>query len=470
MLAHLILKEIKEHIATPKMAVTSAVILLVMVVNGLVFNAQYNQKTAKIDGELLLQNEQQLQGEAAKGLWSLLFFDQTLIKSPSKLGFLSNAQEEALPNGMHANYFTESQPEFYKSQNPFFRRFRALDWTFILIYIISFVCLAFSYNAFSGEKAKGTLRLILSNAVPRGTLILGKLAGLALCVAIPLLLGLLINLLIIQFNPHIALSAADYGKVVVFAAIGLVFIVFNLLLGLLVSSLTARPAHTLNLLLIVWILLAIIIPSMAWVFAQERIQVVSEQKIAEQVAQERRKLWESGRYSLAWNGNWEGQPPNDRVLRRAAYYQDNDALRLNLYRDYLDQQFRQTDLAIGLSKTSPFALFRFIGERFSDNGYFGFKRFVGQARHYRTTLNDFLTQKDQQDADSHHLLWSEAWASRTFGSQQPVAPAEVPRFVYQTPNLTEILDGAKWDLALLAFWCVLLFAGTFVAFIRYDVR
>ena len=68
----------------------------------------------------------------------------------------------------------------------------------------------------------------------------------------------------------------------------------------------------------------------------------------------------------------------------------------------------------------PFSLFRFIGERFSGNGYYGLKRLIEQSRIYRSTMNDYLIKKDQQDPDSYHLMWPETWSARTFSSQKPV--------------------------------------------------
>ncbi|MCK5147465.1 ABC transporter permease subunit [bacterium] len=468
MLHYLIDKELKEHITTPKMLITSGIILLVMIINGLVFNSQFIQQQQKMNQEIIT-NSNGLQDNAGS-LFKLLFFKQKLVKPPSKLGFIAIAKEEVLPNGIKTNYYKETEPEHYKSQNNYFSRFRSLDWTFLLIYVISFVCLAFSYNAFSGEKVKGTLKLILSNNVSRGTVILGKLIGLHICISMPFFIGILINIIIIQLNPGIALTGGDYLIILIFTLVAFVFIAMNLLLGLFISSLTSKPAHTLNLLLIVWIMLVIIIPSVSWVFSQKIIDVASEEEIAIRLSNEIDKIYESGNYSWSWNGAWAGQQPNDTVKRRAAGIQATDAHRIMLYREYLDQKFKQTSLAIKLSKISPFSLFRFIGERFSDNGYFGFKRFIDQTRIYRATMNSFMTQKDQQDPDSFHLLWSEPWASGTFSSHKPVAFEEIPQFKYQPPELAEIWNRSILDISLLIAWCILLFAGTFIAFIRYDVR
>jgi len=468
MLKTLIEKELRAQLFTPRMAITTTVIVLIMLVNGLIFNLRFNQGMTKTNRETAATT-QGLQ-ENASSLMSLLFYEQTLIKQPSPLGFIANGNEDVLPNGTKMNYFTESPLGHFKSQNRFFSRFQALDWTFLLVYVLSFVCLAFSYNAFSGEKEQGTLKLILSNNLPRGTLILGKLFGLMICVALPFLLGLLLNLLIVEFNPHLVLQTREWLILLAFTGVAMLFIAMNLLLGLLVSSLTARASHSLNLLLMSWILLAVIIPGISWVSARKMVPVPSEKVMRERYNRDVEQIYENGDYSWSWRSSWAGQPPNETVRRRAAGIQATDAHRIQFYRAYQAQRFKQTDRAVTLAKLSPFSLFRFIGERFSDNGYLGLKRFVAQARIYRSTVNQFYTDRDNQDTDSHHLLWNEPWASSTFGSQRPVEPASIPRFEYSPPTLSEIWQQSQWDILILFFWCLLLFAGTFTTFIRYDVR
>jgi hypothetical protein len=173
---------------------------------------------------------------------------------------------------------------------------------------------------------------------------------------------------------------------------------------------------------------------------------------------------------MRWDSDWAGQPPNDFVLRRAAGKQAGTHHQLQKWHEYLQKRMNQTHLAIQLSKISPFGVFRFLGERLSDNGYFGYCRFYEQVRRYRSSFIDFAFRKDQEDMDSDHLIWDENWSSRTFTSQKPVAFEEIPQFKYQPPTLRESWNMWRVDMLILVFWCLILFAGTFVAFIRYDVR
>jgi ABC-type transport system involved in multi-copper enzyme maturation permease subunit len=274
----------------------------------------------------------------------------------------------------------------------------------------------------------------------------------------------------ITIHPSIALTLSDLIMVGLFFLLSVFFVMTNLLLGFLISTLTSKPIHSLNLLLILWILMAIIVPSASWVFARNWIDVPSEANVRKQIYSEVRAIVGSEKYTLRWDSDWAGQPPNDFVRRRAAGKQAGAHHQLQKWHEYLQKRMNQTHLAIQLSKISPFGVFRFLGERLSDNGYFGYCRFYEQVRRYRSSFIDFASQKDQADPESHHLIWNETWSSRTFTSQKPVAYEEIPQFEYRYPTFMESWKSSQVDILILVFWCLILFAGTFVAFIQYDVR
>lgn len=468
MLVEFIFKEIREQIFTFKMVFYTSVLLAVMIINGFVFTINYNKKAIKYD-EVRNENLTNIRSNSSS-LLNLLFYKQKLIKPPSKYAFISEAEETVLPNGMRINFFEESLPEFYKGKNIFFAQFNSIDWMFILIYLIGFICIAFSYNAFSGEKEKGTLKLIFSNSVLKGKLIIGKLAGILICICIPFFTGCLINLIIIQMNPAISFGAADYAFIFLFLCAAIFFISLNILLGFFVSTLTSRPVHSLNMVLVLWIFLSIILPSISWISAKKMLDIPAQSKIAEQANNEIRKVMDSKKYSMNWSSDWEGKAPNEEVYSRAEGSKVRTNLRQGVWRSYYQDLISQTNLAILSSKLSPVSVFRFIGERISGNGYFGFLGFHDQVINYKNVFKNFAVEKDRQDKDSYHLMWDEAWASKYFSSHKPVSFNEIPRFEYRKPSLMETLNNCIWDFLILVLWNIVLFTGTFAAFLRYDVR
>ncbi len=73
-------------------------------------------------------------------------------------------------------------------KNSMLQSFTALDWSFIISVVISFVVILFTFDAISGERERGTLALMLSNSVPRGVILLSKFLGAFIAIVIPMLI------------------------------------------------------------------------------------------------------------------------------------------------------------------------------------------------------------------------------------------------------------------------------------------
>ena len=70
-----------------------------------------------------------------------------------------------------------------------FAIFGSLDLAFIVKVVLSLFAILLTFDAICGEREGGTLKLVLSNAVPRDRVILGKLVGGFLALVVPLALA-----------------------------------------------------------------------------------------------------------------------------------------------------------------------------------------------------------------------------------------------------------------------------------------
>jgi ABC-type transport system involved in multi-copper enzyme maturation permease subunit len=112
--------------------------------------------------------------------------------------------------------------------------FPLIDLTFILAILMSLAALIFSYDAVSGEKEDGTLKLMLANGVPRAKILLAKIVGGLATLEIPFLFSLAVGLILLLLNPRIAWKGSDWGALGLILAGGLIYIGVFLGLGLLV--------------------------------------------------------------------------------------------------------------------------------------------------------------------------------------------------------------------------------------------
>ena len=73
-----------------------------------------------------------------------------------------------------------------------------IDWVFIITYLLSFIPLLFTFDALSGERERGTLRLCLANSISRPALLVGKFLGSFITVLIVFYFAVFFNLTIVS--------------------------------------------------------------------------------------------------------------------------------------------------------------------------------------------------------------------------------------------------------------------------------
>ena len=177
---------------------------------------------------------------------------------PSPLSFMSLGLDLVLPNVAETQAKYGEPPAVMRLSNnqgrdnlyEFF--YGPLDLIFVVGVVMSFLAVILTYGAIAGEKEQGTLRQVLSNAVPRAKLILGKAAANALVLVIPFLLGFAVSLVLLEVQGH-PISSIPGGWVFIGSAVSfaVLFIGVFFNLGLLISALSKQAVPALVTLLLV---------------------------------------------------------------------------------------------------------------------------------------------------------------------------------------------------------------------------
>ena len=237
MLWHIMKREIYDHFTSLRFAFTIGLITLLMVLNALIFVgsdyeqrlSEYSQNQAWVADQVRASCEH-LNELATRG-------PVGFYKRPSALAFCANDQEDELPMRIRAQggrgtyswggkmsylfktLWTLNYVRDVYQRNSMIRTFTALDWSFIIGVVMSFVAILFTFDAISGERERGTLRLTLSNPVPRGALMLGKFLGSFITIAVPLVMGMLLNLLIVNVSGVVSLGSGEWARIGLMAAV-----------------------------------------------------------------------------------------------------------------------------------------------------------------------------------------------------------------------------------------------------------
>ena len=209
MLRDIIKKEILDNITSPKFVFTfllCTILILLSVFTGVTnYTAEKKEYT-----ESVAFNKQTMESQRD---YTSLASNIRINKPPQVLGTIVNGVEEAV--GRIAPINIAADPNLVESKyesNPVFAVFGALDLMFIVKIVLSLFAILFTYDAIVGEKERGTLKLALSNNVPRDRLILGKAIGGYISLLLPLLIPLLLSLIILLLTPDLALNKADWSR------------------------------------------------------------------------------------------------------------------------------------------------------------------------------------------------------------------------------------------------------------------
>lgn len=161
-------------------------------------------------------------------------------------------------------------PQFRSSlrRSPLPMVFAPVDLAFIVGVVMSLLVFMLTFDAVSGEREQGVLRLLLASPVPRDTVILGKWLGGYISLIMPFLPSVVLVLLVLLFTPQVDLTAGHWLRIGGIIATLLLYLATVFSLSMLVSCLHTRSGTVALSLLVVWVLMALVVPGLSVQAAQ----------------------------------------------------------------------------------------------------------------------------------------------------------------------------------------------------------
>lgn len=139
------------------------------------------------------------------------------------------------------------------TSNDLMKIFVEIDFATVVTVLLSFLAVVLGFDAVCGERERGTLRQMLVNPVPRGSVIVAKLIGGLLSLWIPLALAFVLALLIASSNPDVLFSGDDWVRLALLFILSCLFLGQVFSLSLMVSTLTRDSATALIICLFAWL-------------------------------------------------------------------------------------------------------------------------------------------------------------------------------------------------------------------------
>ena len=480
MIFHIAKRELYDNMNSLRFALTVLLILTLMIVNAVKHLGDYRAEMS-IYRKNVVQSLDHLRSRS-ENLYDLVEKGPgNFYKQPSPLSFCADGGESFLPDYVSAAeghnivgwknaegifvWVTGIWTLGYPDENPNLRDIRPdytqIDWVLVISVVLSFVAILFTFDAISGDRERGTLRLILSNSVSRSQVLLGKFLGALLSIGLPFLMATLINLFLLNSASHISLEARDWCQLGVIFLIATIYTSIFIALGLLISARVNQPEISLTILLLIWTIFVVLTPNTLG-------SIASSLKTAQTYDEYNSRLsegWVALRERYEWPSSLPTRevPPTRDTQMWAKYIGAEAELEESLRGERLKAQIDQIQFARSVARVSPASIVQFAVESLADTGLSRHLQFIHGVRRYAAQYREFLLSADQADPNSPHLYFV-----RQGMSEKPVPYSAIPKFEDRI-EFRESINAAMTDILLLVLFLVVLFAGAVLAFVRVDV-
>ena len=358
------------------------------------------------------------------------------------------------------------------SENPIMGVFGSLDLTFIVTVVLSLFALLLTYDTICGEKEQGTLRLILTNAVPRDKIISAKIVGGLISTYLPILFGLLLGLMALSMFPTIRLGNEEWLRLFLIVVNFLLYLLVFFSLGLFVSSRTTRSTVSFLMLLAVWVLLVIIVPRAAVVVAGQLYPIPSShevqaeknailQEVQGKALQERAEYMKANPFEGGGDQNREAW--QKKLIEATEGLQERSLQKINernakVEASYVAKRRKQRQFAVALSRISPASLATYAAMNLADTGLEKVDKFLADGRAYKLAWTDYVNKK----------MFEALSNGQEAAMQKKPNLEDMPEFRFRSLSLEQSLALAQWDFAIMFMFAVLFFLATIFSFLNYD--
>ncbi len=353
-----------------------------------------------------------------------------------------------------------------------------IDWVFIIKIIFSLFAIIFTFDAVCWEREQGTLTLMCANPVSRSCILLGKYLGACFTLLVPLVMGIIINLLIVVIVGgilgNVSLQTEHWLRMGLLLLTSLVYISLFVLLGLLVSTAVRRPSSSLLILLTFWVGLVIVHPNLAGIVAEYASKTESEYQLSRR---RRQILSSSDREAELGRQIKSGKIKTQEDFTKAA-----EELSINRKKAKIDIEARHREALIAkrryarrIAMVSPAAIYQYVSESMADSGFERQQRFMRSLRDYYQVYENYVKEKVGRVIP--YASWNFVMNYEGFrGAFSPPSESykgdmsDFPYFSEPRWSINDSLRTVLGDLAILFLWNVLFFVAAHYVFVKRSLR
>ena len=475
MLMTLIQKEMMHHILSVRFV---ALLLMCVLLLPLTFSISYRKYSQNLTNYQVSVNRARTEAkENPPNAQNPNTEVSKLFLKPTPLSVFANGLEEVLPTylGMTRNGVRQGSTGLAQASLAYV--LGNLDFLFIVGTVFSLLALLFTFDAVAGEREAGTLRINLSNPLPRDTFLWSKLLGGYIVFVVPFLVSFLLGLLILvgQGFPlgEFGIAAPLFGLVL----ISLLYIAVFFAIGVFISTYLDTSKTSLIVAFTFWVFAVLIAPRGAFMVAKlisptQTHQAVYMEKtsLRNNLAKDQKEKFDKKmRETLGLNFRItpeikekldEIRKPIDEEFRLKFQNQAN-----KIDKEYQRQRDRQEQVGEMLSRIVPTSSLIYAAINLTQTGklkrdlYFQIgERYYNQLDDsYFSGISDNVLEQLQRMANR----LNDSFESET---EEILSPPPVPE-----PPLSETLRRSAVDVFLLGLFALAFTTMAFLKFFRSDI-
>lgn len=477
------IKELLNLLYSPKfiiLSIASFVLISIALLNGY---AHYDLEHS------IVAKEQEIIKNEMKKQHSFRYLRTTVVREPEKLSIFDTGVTGFIGRRSSVGSWTDNTARGARySEDPILAVFGELDLLFIVSTVLSLFAILFSYNAVSGERESGTLQLVMSNRIRRTSVIIGKLIGGYIPLALILIIPFLLGLISLQVLTDINFSSQEWIRLTLTLIAYLIYLLVFYTLGLAMSAITRVTFVSFILTLVAWVFLVGIVPKVSIHIASHMSPSMSAAELSkrwrtisntgstyaeqlkeyfdnhsvteEQYKKDQRKIWDQI--------NKENKKEHDKIRKR-------------VYSEYNRLRRQMVETAFMISRISPSSCLEFTSHRLNNTGPLMIESIEENLEKYDAVFKAYIQAKLEEVGDERKN-WQRPYTTTTAEDgtmkatlnenfQDPELDlAGMPKFTYVPPTLEVMVNEAIVNIANLLFYAIIFFVIAYVAFLRYDVR
>ncbi len=341
--------------------------------------------------------------------------------------------------------------------------------------VFSLLALLFTFDAVAGEREAGTLRINLSNPVPRDVFLWSKLIGGYVVFVIPFLVSFLLGLLLIVWQGfplgELKIAMPVFGLTLV----SLLYIAVFFAIGVVISTYFDNSKTALIVAFTFWVFAVLIAPRGAFIVAKlvsptrtQQAVYMEKTAIRNNLAKEKqgklnKKMFEALGSSFAATPEVKKKLDNIRKPINEEYRLKFQNHANKIDKEYQREKDRQEHIGEMLSRLVPTSSLSYAAINLTQTGRLKRDRYFQTGERYYKQLDDSYFREISDDAMAQVQDILDRQRNPSESEEIPPPPT------LTEPDLLETMRRSAVDVLLLGFFALAFTAVAFLKFSRSDI-